>query len=245
MNYSQLFAEVKSYLQNDFPQSVFTDQTGNGALNVSSKEQIDTFITQAETRIYNSVQIPALRKSRTTSLVAFSPYIAAPDDFLSVYSFAIIVNVGTDEQPFKLTNFLLNKDVNYLRAAYPYEGLLGYPEFYAIFGPRVERGVEYDGLSFMFAPTPYDSYDVELHYYYYPESITVTADGTTWLGNNYSPVLLYGALVEGYTFMKGDADMINQYEKKYQEAMGQLKRLGDGLQRGDAYRNGQARVQVT
>lgn len=245
MNYSELFATVKNYLQNDFPQSVFTDQTGNATLSISSKEQIDTFITQAETRIYNSSQIPALRKSRTTSLVAFSPYIATPDDFLSVYSFALTRNVGTNEAPVPSASYMLNKDVNFLREAYPQQQVYGAPKFYAIFGPRVERGIEYDGLSFMFAPTPDTSYNVELHYYYYPESITTTSDGTTWLGNNYSPALLYGALVEAYTFMKGEADMIAQYEKKYQEALMQLKRLSDGLQRGDAYRNGQARVQVT
>jgi hypothetical protein len=113
-----------------------------------------------------------------------------------------------------------------------------------LFGPTVASGVVSDELSFILGPTPDDDYDVELHYFYYPESITVAADGRTWLSDNYSPVLLYGALVEAYTFLKGEVDLIAQYDKKYQEALGQLNRLGTGLERGDAYRDGQAKIKV-
>jgi hypothetical protein len=140
--------------------------------------------------------------------------------------------------------YLLNKDVNFIRAAYPNPTTTGIPKYYALFGPTVVSSVISDELSFILGPTPDILYNVELHYYYYPESITVAADGRTWLGDNYSPVLLYGTLVEGYTFLKGEADMIGQYEKKYQEALGQLNRLGTGLERGDAYRDGQAKIKV-
>jgi hypothetical protein len=140
--------------------------------------------------------------------------------------------------------YLLNKDVNFIRAAYPNPNTEGLPKYYALFGPTVVTSTITDELSFILGPTPDANYTVELHYYYYPESITVAADGRTWLGDNYSPVLLYGTLVEAYTFLKGEVDMTAQYEKKYQEAMGQLNRLGTGLERGDAYRDGQAKIKV-
>jgi hypothetical protein len=135
--------------------------------------------------------------------------------------------------------YLLNKDVNYIRQAYPSPTSTGLPRYYALFGSQYSNLNE---LAFIMGPTPDANYSVELHYFYYPESI-VTA-GTSWLGDNYSPVLLYGTLVEAYTYMKGEQDMIAMYNTKYQEAMAQLKRLGDGLERGDAYRDGQARVKV-
>jgi hypothetical protein len=140
--------------------------------------------------------------------------------------------------------YLLNKDVNFIRAAYPNPTTTGLPKYYALFGPTVASSVISDELSFILGPTPDILYNVELHYYYYPESITVAADGRTWLADSYSPVLLYGTLVEAYTFLKGEQDMIAQYEKKYQEALGQLNRLGTGLERGDAYRDGQAKIKV-
>jgi hypothetical protein len=140
--------------------------------------------------------------------------------------------------------YLLNKDVNFIRAAYPNPNDQAIPKYYALFGPTVVSSVISDELSFILGPTPNAAYDVELHYYYYPESITVAANGRTWLSDNYSPVLLYGTLVEGYTFLKGEQDMIAQYEKKYQEALAQLNRLGTGLERGDAYRDGQAKIKV-
>jgi hypothetical protein len=140
--------------------------------------------------------------------------------------------------------FLLNKDVNFMRAAYPNPNDQGLPKYYALFGPTVTSNVITDELSFILAPTPDDTYTAELHYYYYPESITVAADGRTWLGDNYSPVLLYGSLVEAYTYMKGEQDIMAFYQQKYTEAVAQLNRLGTGLERGDAYRDGQAKIKV-
>jgi hypothetical protein len=156
---------------------------------------------------------------------------------MSVFSMAVIDGDGNYE-------YLLNKDVNYIRAAYPNPASTGLPQYYALFGPTVVTNVVTDELSFILGPTPDAAYNVELHYYAYPESITVAADGRTWLSDNYSPVLLYGTLVEAYTFLKGEVDLIAQYDKKYQEALGQLNRLGTGLERGDAYRDGQAKIKV-
>lgn len=237
MTYNELFTTVKNYLQNDFPTNTWTNVAGTGVASSDGTEQINTFIKQAEERIYNSVQIPALRKNVTGATTAGNKYLSCPGDFLSAFSMAVIDGSGNYE-------YLLNKDVNYLRAAYPNPNATGLPQYYALFGPTVVTSTITDELSFILAPTPDDLYSVELHYYYYPESITVAGDGRTWLGDNYSPVLLYGTLVEGYTFMKGETDMIAQYEKKYQEAMGQLNRLGTGLERNDAYRVGQASMKV-
>ena len=221
MTYTQLVAAIKSYTQN-----YETDFVAN----------IPTFVTQAETRIYNTVQIPALRKNVTGVTTNGNKYLSCPNDFLSVFSIAVIAS-GNYE-------YLLNKDVNFMRAAYPSASDTGLPKYYALFGPTVTSNVITDELSFILAPTPDANYDVELHYYYYPESITVAADGRTWLGDNYDPVLLYGSLVEAYIFMKGEADMMAAYEKKYQDALAQLNRLGTGLERGDAYRDGQAKIKV-
>ena len=194
-------------------------------------------MTQAETRIYNSVQIPALRKNVTGLVSTNNKYLSCPIDFLSVFSLAVIDADGRFE-------YLLNKDVNFMRAAYPSPTTTGLPQYYALFGPTVASSVITDELSFIVAPTPDAQYDVELHYYYYPQSITVAADGRTWLGDNYDPVLLYGSLVEAIIYMKGEQDMVAYYEKKYQDAMMQLNRLGTGLERGDAYRDGQAKIKV-
>jgi hypothetical protein len=183
------------------------------------------------------VQIPPLRKNVTGIVSNNNKYLSCPLDFLSVFSFAVIDATGRFE-------YLLNKDVNFLRAAYPTPTTTGVPQYYALFGPTVAGGVVSDELSFMVAPTPDAQYDVELHYYYYPESITVAADGRTWLGDNYDPVLLYGALVEAYTYMKGEQDMMLYYQKKFDDSLMQLNRLGTGLERGDAYRDGQAKIKV-
>ena len=234
MTYTELFTAVKNYLQNDFPTNTWTNVAGTGTITSDGTDQIDFFITQAEERIYNSVQIPALRKNVTGVTTTGNKYLSCPADFLSVFSMAVI-DGGSYE-------YLLNKDVNFLRAAYPSPSDTGVPKYYALFGPTVANNIITDELSFILAPTPDAAYSIELHYYYYPESITV--GNRTWLGDNYSPVLLYGTLVEAYTFLKGEADMIAQYEKKYQEAMGQLNRLGTGLERGDAYRDGQAKIKV-
>jgi len=237
MNYSELFIAVKGYLENNFPSTVFTDSAGSslsGAATLTSTEQVNTFITQAEQRIYNTIQFPSLRKNVTGTLTANNKYLSCPTDFLAVYSMAVI-NTDTSY------TFLLNKDVNFIREAYPTPTDTGTPAYYALFGPVSTNEAE---LTFILGPTPNSAYTMELHYFYYPESITTTASGTTWLGDNIDSVLLYGSLVEGYTFMKGEADIISFYEKKYQDAMMLAKRLGDGMERRDAYRSGQARVDV-
>jgi hypothetical protein len=237
VTYNELFIAVKNYLQNDFPTNTWTDVAGTGVTTSSGTNQINFFITQAEERVYNTVQIPALRKNVTGTTTDGNKYLSCPTDFLSVFSMAVIDGDGNYE-------YLLNKDVNFIRAAYPNPNTEGLPKYYALFGPTVVSSTITDELSFILGPTPDAAYNVELHYYYYPESITVAADGRTWLGDSYSPVLLYGTLVEAYTFLKGEQDMIAQYEKKYQEAMGQLNRLGSGLERGDAYRDGQYKLKV-
>lgn len=222
MNYTELSARIQAYAENEFPAS---------AGNLTSAQQIATFVEQAEERVYNTVQFPALRKNVTGTLTASNKYLSCPNDFLAVYSMAVIQADGSYE-------YLLNKDVNFIRAAYPAPTDTGIPKYYALFGPQYTLGTE---LSFILGPTPNASLNVELHYFFYPESI-VTA-GTSWLGDNYSPVLLYGALREAYIYMRGEADMIANIESKFQEALGQAKRLGDGMERNDAYRSGQTSLQ--
>ena len=206
--------------------------------NISSDfvTQIPVFVTQAEQRIYNSVQFPSLRKNMTGVMQSGNKYLSAPDDFLSTYSLAVIDASGNYE-------YLLNKDVNFIRQSYPNPTTdTGIPKYYALFGPKVVSGVISDELSFILGPTPDANYSVELHFYYYPESITTAADGRTWLGDNMDSVLLYGSLVEAYTYMKGEQDMMAMYNQKYMEALSLAKRLGDGLERSDAYRSGQFRA---
>ena len=237
MTYNELFITVKNYLQNDFPTNTWTNVAGTGTTTSDGTEQINTFIKQAEERIYNNVQLPALRKNVTGLTTSGNKYLSCPADFLSVFSMAVIDGSGNYE-------YLLNKDVNFLRAAYPNPSSTGLPQYYALFGPTVVTSVITDELSFILAPTPDSGYTVELHYYYYPESITTAADGRTWLGDNYDPVLLYGTMLEAYIFLKGEADLMAVYKTKYDEAVAQLNRLGTGLERGDAYRDGQAKIRV-
>ena len=237
MTYNELFERIKGYVENDFPNTQFGDPTAASA-NYTSKEQIDTFIQQAEQRIYNSVQFPAIRKNVTGPVTINNKYLSSPSDFLAVYSMAVIDGDGNYE-------FLLNKDVNFIRSAYPNPTSTGIPKYYAIFGPTTTNTVPAvitNEYSFLLGPTPDAAYDIELHYYYYPESI-VTAS-TTWLSENFDPILLYGSLLEAYTFMKGEPDVINNYEKRYNEALLLAKRLGDGMERQDAYRSGQFRMDV-
>ena len=303
MNYAALVAAVASYTENTFPTT-----------------DMNVFITQAEKRIYNAVQLPSLRKNVTGSTTASNKYLQCPTDFLSTFSLAAI-NPTTGAY-----TYLLNKDVNFIREAYPKPTSTGAPKYYAIFGPRSDNETE---LTFILGPTPDAAYSTELHYFYYPESIiqrpiltlgAITAGtsyttgtysnvsltggsgsgatasivvsgggvtsvtlvnggtgfvvgntmsalaaniggtgsgfsipvatvgnttGTTWLGDNYDPALLYGTLVEAYTYMKGEQDMVLLYNTKFGEALVQLKRLGDGLERSDSYRSGQARIPVT
>jgi len=227
MNYQELVTAIQSYAENNFP--AFTTEDGSTD---SAATQINRFIQQAEQRIYNSVQFPSLRKNMIGNVQAGNQYLKAPDDFLAVYSLAVIASTGTYE-------FLLNKDVNYIRAAYPNPADRGTPRNYALFGPAIVGNAITDELVFLLGPTPDITYTMELHFYYYPESITVAADGRTWLGDNFDSVLLYGSLVEAYTYMKGEADMMALYEGKYKEALALAKRLGDGMERKDAYRSGQ------
>lgn len=240
MNYSTLFSTIKSYLENDFPTSTWTDTAGTGTTTLSGTQQINTFITQAEQRIFNTVQFPSIRKNVTGTASTGNKYLSCPTDFLAVYSMAVIDSLGG-------YHYLLNKDVNFIRESFPTTATADrdLPQYYALFGPTVSGSTISDELSFILGPTPDTNYTIELHYFYYPESITVASDGQTWLGDNLDSVLLYGSLVEGYTFMKGDQDLINLYQGKYTEAMALAKRLGDGLERQDAYRSGQFRQAVT
>ena len=197
--------------------------------------EIPVFVQQAEQRIYNSVQFPSLRKNMTGVTQASNKYLSCPNDFLSVYSMAVINTDGT-------YSYLLNKDVNFIRQSYPSPTDTAVPKYYALFGPTVSGSTITNELSFILGPTPDAIYGVELHFYYYPESITTASSGQTWLGDNFDTVLLYGSLVEAYTYMKGENDMMALYNQKYMEALALAKRLGDGLERSDAYRNGQSRV---
>jgi len=234
MNYAELSANIQAYLENTFPDTGTWDgQT------VTSEDQINTFIRQAEQRIYNTVQFPSIRKNVTGLTTVSNKYLSSPSDFLSVYSMAVVDATGRYE-------FLLNKDVNFIRQAYPNPASTGIPKYYALFGPTTTNTTPANPtneLSFILGPTPDAAYSVELHYYYFPESI-VTA-GTTWLGDNFDSVLLYGSLVEAAIFMKVDVQTEGiVLETKYKEAMALAKRLGDGLERQDAYRSGQYRQAV-
>jgi hypothetical protein len=221
MNYAELVTVVSDYCENTFPTT-----------------DMDTFIRQAEQRIYNTAQPANLRKNVTGTITSTNKYLSAPEDFLSVYSIAVYPVAGGDYL------YLLNKDVNFLREAYPNPTSTGKPKHYAIFGPTTTGlGVLTNELSFIIAPTPDAAYSVELHYYYYPESI-VTA-GTTWLGDNFDSVLLYGTICEALVYMKGEPDMVKLAQDRYVQAIALYKNLADGKQRADAYRDGQVRVSVS
>lgn len=212
MNYATLTTLIQQYCE-----STETSFVAN----------IPTFVQLAEERVYNTVQIPAIRRNQIGTLSIGNKYLTLPSDWLATFSLAAITP-GTGAQ-----EFLLDKDVNFIRQSYPNPSDTGMPKYYAIF----------DKNTLILGPTPDTAYQVEMHYYYIPESI-VTA-GTTWLGDNYETVLLYGSIREAYTYLKGEADLMQYYEQKYQEAMQQLMRLGDGLNRRDSYRSGQVRVPVT
>jgi len=223
MNYAQLSATIQAYSESDEPLFI---------------ENIPVFVQAAEQRIYNSVQLSYLRKNVTGSVTATNPYLSAPSDFLSVYSIAVIKANGEYE-------YLLNKDVNFIRQAYPSPADTGVPKYYAIFGPTTTAGnppALTNEMSFILGPKPDVSYSVELHYFFYPESI-VTA-GTTWLGDNFDTALLYGAMREACIFQRQEPDVVANYEQKYMEGMALLKQLGDGKERQDAYRSGQVRYPV-
>jgi len=218
MTYTELSNAIQAYTEN-----TETDFVAN----------IPVFVAQAEQRIYNSVQFPSIRKNVTGSMTTSNKYLQCPTDFLATYSLAVVKANGEYE-------YLLNKDVNFIRQAYPLPTDTGLPKYYALFGPRSDNAAE---LTFILGPTPDAAYSSELHYYFYPPSISVSPY-TSWLGDNFDTVLLYGALVEAYTYMKGEADMMGLYNQKFNEALALAKRLGDGMERQDAYRSGQFRQQV-
>lgn len=217
MNYATLSSTIQAYVENDFPASV-----GSGSL--TSAQQIATFVTQAEQRIYNTVQILAERKVTNLVTVNGTSTVTAPADWLSTYSFAVL-------NPATTYAFLLNKDVEYIREAYPDPTSTGTPKYYALL----------DDI-FLLGPTPNAVYTLSLNYMAYPTSITTA--NNTWVGDNFDSVLLYGALLEAYTFMKGEADVIAGYQRRYDEAMVQLKQLAEGKNRQDTYRSLQVRYPV-
>ena len=212
MNYTQLVADVQSYSENQF-----------------TTTDINTFITQAEERVFNSVQLPDLRRNQVGTTSTGNKYLSAPGDWLATYSLAV-VNAENEYL------YLLNKDVNFIRQSFPDTdpAFYGKPEYYALF----------DDDTFILGPTPDSDYTVELHYFYYPTSITTAVSGTSWLGDNFSSVLLYGTLLEAATFMMQDEDVVATYNKRYDSALSMLKQLGDGKNRQDSYRSGQVRYDV-
>ena len=210
MNYAQLVTAIEDYTESS--ESVFVSNIPN-------------FVQLAEERIYNAVQIPAIRRNVIGNVTTGDKYLSLPTDYLATFSLAVVDNDGNQQ-------FLLDKDVNFIRQAYPNPVDSGLPKYYGQFAP----------YTFILGPTPDQNYQVELHQYYYPESI-VTA-GTSWIGDNFETVLLYGSLREAVIFQKGEQDMVAYYEQKYQESMALLQELGDGKERRSAYRDGQLKLPV-
>jgi hypothetical protein len=219
VNYTSLLSSIKAYTENDFP-----DTAGSGGL--TSTQQLNTFIQEAEQRIYNRVQLLDLRKNVTGAASINNKYLTVPTDWLANFSLAVIDPITGDYE------YLLNKDVNYIREAFPSPATSGKPTHYAMF----------DQNSYLLGPTPDANYSVELHYFYYPPSI-VTA-GTSWLGDNFDSVLLYGSLLEANNFMKGEVDTTTEYQKRYDEALSMLKSYAEGKNRQDMYRTQQVRYPV-
>ena len=215
MNYAELQVAVQDTVENTFSSVDFANMT-----------------KLAEQKIYNSVQLPALRKNVTGSLTSGNPYLSAPTDFLSVFSLAVFSGAGA-------YTYLLNKDVNFIREAYPTPSTTGVPKYYAIFGPTSNDPNE---LTLMLGPTPSASLSAELHYFYYPQSIVDA--GTSWLGDNFDSALFNAVMVEAARFMKAEQDIVAMYNDQYQQSLTLLKNLGDGKQRQDAYRSGQLRTKV-
>ena len=209
MTYTQLKTNIEDVVENSF-----------------TTDQLNLFIQQAEQKIYNAVQFPALRKNVTGTITSGVKYLTVPTDFLYVYSLSIVDSSSN-------YIFLLNKDVNFIREAYPVAATTGVPKHYALF----------DQTSFLLGPTPNSAYTAELHYGYYPESI-VTASSTPWLGTEFDSTLLNGSLVEAARFLKSEPDVIAMYDKMYGESMALLKSLGDGKLRSDTYRSGQPMYEV-
>ena len=213
---SWTFTTLKSAIQ-DYTQNTESSFVSN----------LPTLIVQAENRIIKSVELPNFRKNVTGTLTSTNPYLSAPTDYLYPFSLAVL---DSDSN----YNYLLNKDVSFIREAYPSASTTGTPKFYA----------QFDDDTFIVAPSPSSALSIELHYFYKPESITVASSGTTWLGTNATEALLYGSLVEAYTFMKGEPDILAGYENRFKEALGKLTLESDGYNRKDAFRDGQRKVNV-
>ena len=211
MNYASLKTAIQSYVENEF-----------------TTTDINVFITQAEQRVFNTVQIANLRKNVTGALTEDKQYLTLPTDWLDTFSLAVLDGSSN-------YSYLVNKDVNFIREAYPAAGSnKGLPQYYALF----------DDTSLILGPTPDSGYTMELHYYYYPTSITTSGDGTSWLGDNFDSVLLYGSILEAYTFMKGEPDIMAEYQKRYDASLAMLKELAEYKNRNDTYRAGQGRRAV-
>ena len=208
MNYTEITNAIKEY----------TDNTETTFVN-----NIPNFVRQTEERIYRSILIPELRRNVTTSLTTSNRFLAKPTDFLAVFSIAVVDGSSN-------YSFLLPKDVNFIREAYPATGTTGLPVYYS----------QFDGDNFLLAPTPDSTYTVQLHYYYDPPSIVTSS--TSWLGDNAESTLLYGSLVEAATFMKGEPDIVGFYKTRYDEALADLQQLADGRNKRDSYRNGEPRI---
>jgi hypothetical protein len=213
MTYAELVAQIESYTENSY-----------------STVDVNTFITQAENRIFNSVNLPDLRRNDTGTISLGNKYLNVPDDWLATYSLAVIDDT-TNEY-----TYLLNKDVNFIRQSFPDTDVAHYgkPQYYAVF----------DDTTFILGPTPDAGYSAELHYFYYPTSITTAVSGQSWLGDNYPTALLYGSLLEANTFLMSDAEKMNIVNGRYQEAMVELLGLAEGKNTRDAYRSGQSRIPV-
>ena len=213
---SWTFTTLKSAIQ-DYTQNTETSFVSN----------LPTFIVQAEDRIIKSVELPNFRKNVTGTFTASNQYLSTPSDYLYPYSLAVL---DSDSN----YSYLLNTDVSFMREAYPLVSTTGTPKHYA----------QFDDTTFIVGPTPNSNFTTELHYFYVPQSITVSSDGTTWLGTNAPEVLLYASLLEAYTFMKGEPDLMMNYEKRFQEALQRLTLESDGYNRKDAYRDGQRKINV-
>ena len=213
MTYAELVAQIESYTENSYP-----------------TVDVNTFITQAENRIFNSVNLPDLRANDTGTITGGNKYLNVPEDWLATYSLAVI-NTTTNEY-----TFLLNKDVNFIRESFPDTDttFYGKPQYYAVFNDE----------SFILGPTPDINYGAELHYFYYPESITTAASGQSWLGDNFPTALLYGSLLEANTYLMSDAEKMAMLDKRYNDAMVELLGLGEGKNTRDSYRSGQSRIPV-
>lgn len=225
MTYNELTTAIQQYLMVEY--------VGDGA-EPTFVANIDNFIKNTEIIINNTVQLPAFRVNVTGSVTTGNPYLTIPSDFLSIFSIAVIPSITINLVPTPTYQYLLNKDVNYIREAFPYPSAQGTPQYYSLF----------DNNTFIIGPTPDVDYDVEMHYYAYPESIVDASSGTTWVSTEFPNALLWGALVEGYIFLKGETALIQTYQAKFDQVMAEVKQLGDGKNRQDSYRVVQVRDKV-